>query len=47
MDPDGRVQVELAGAPVPRVVDHGWAERPATASATLWSSDGSGTGISV
>jgi hypothetical protein len=35
------------GAPVPRVVDDGWAEGPTTASAMLWSSDGSGAGVSV
>jgi hypothetical protein len=35
------------GAPVPLVVDDGWAKSPATASAMLWSPDGSGTGIYV
>ena len=39
--------LETTGAPVPRVVDDGWAEDPATASAMLWSRDGSGTGVSV
>jgi hypothetical protein len=35
------------GAPVPRVVDDGWAADAATASAMLWSVAGHGSGISV
>jgi hypothetical protein len=40
--------VTATGAPVPRVVDDGWAADPGSATAMLWSGDGShGAGISV
>ncbi|MGY1602889.1 hypothetical protein [Geodermatophilus sp. SYSU D00815] len=36
------------GAPVPRVVDDGWSDDPGTASAMLWSRDGThGSGVGV
>jgi hypothetical protein len=39
--------VTTTGAPVPRVVDDGWAADAETASAMLWSAAGHGAGVSV
>jgi hypothetical protein len=39
--------LQTTGGPVPRVDDRDRADQDGVASATLWSPDGSGTGISV